>query len=172
MRCADDMRCVDGQDGNMNTMEQTNEDDLLMNNNHNEMMNIDNNGNYDGDDNNNDESQTKTKRQKFNKHNKCELIWTGMAPRRSFPNFAFQNCDNVLEARKVLEARGAAHFWDRALVHFQRKMGGGKYGGGGGGYGGGGGLLGMGNNNNDDDDGVGFGEVLDDVNDQDTIHDY
>ena len=163
----------DGQDGNMNTMEQTNEDDLLMNNNHNEMMNIDNNGNYDGDDNNNDESQTKTKRQKFNKHNKCELIWTGMAPRRSFPNFAFQNCDNVLEARKVLEARGAAHFWDRALVHFQRKMGGGKYGGGGGGYGGGGGLLGMGNNNDDDDDdGVGFGEVLDDVNDQDTIHDY
>ena len=56
-------------------------------------------------------------KQKFNPDNFCRLIWTGMAPKRIFNSFAFQSCANAEAARKVLEAKGVAHFWDQVLVH-------------------------------------------------------
>ena len=55
--------------------------------------------------------------QKFNPHNTCELIWTGMGSKRMFSSFVFQKCDTADVARKVLEAKGVAHFMDQVLVH-------------------------------------------------------
>ncbi len=40
-----------------------------------------------------------------------------MAPKRMFRTFAFQTCETSETARKVLEAKGVAHFWDQVLVH-------------------------------------------------------
>jgi U4/U6 small nuclear ribonucleoprotein PRP3 len=56
-------------------------------------------------------------KQKFNPENYCQLVWTGMAPKRMFNTFAFQSCPNAESARKVLEAKGVAHFWDQVVVH-------------------------------------------------------
>ena len=33
-----------------------------------------------------------------------------------FNNFAFQACESSTVARKVLEAKGVAHFWDQVLL--------------------------------------------------------
>ncbi len=57
------------------------------------------------------------KKQKFNKSNKCELVWTGMAAKRMFRSFIFQTSPTSDHARKVLEAKGVAHFWDQVLTH-------------------------------------------------------
>ncbi len=53
----------------------------------------------------------------FNPDNSCELVWTGMEPKRMFRSFLFQSCETSEDARKVLEAKGVAHFWDQVLVH-------------------------------------------------------
>jgi Protein of unknown function (DUF1115)./pre-mRNA processing factor 3 (PRP3). len=58
-----------------------------------------------------------TKSQKFNADNSCELVWTGMAPKRMFRSFVFQKCETSGDARRILEAKGVAHFWDQVLVH-------------------------------------------------------
>ena len=70
--------------------------------------------------------------QKFNPNNTCELIWTGMGAKRMFTSFVFQKCETADVARKVLEAKGVAHFMDQVLVHasgrgseFNFKLGGG-----------------------------------------------
>eukprot|EP00978_Attheya_sp_CCMP212_P035605 scaffold155711_cov47-Attheya_sp.AAC.1 len=55
--------------------------------------------------------------QKFNAHNSCELVWTGMAVKRMFHSFVFQSCASSEMARKVLEAKGVAHYWDQVLAH-------------------------------------------------------
>ena len=34
-----------------------------------------------------------------------------------FRTFVFQTCETSEVARKVLEAKGVAHFWDQVLVH-------------------------------------------------------
>ncbi len=34
-----------------------------------------------------------------------------------FRSFVFQTCETSEVARKVLEAKGVAHFWDQVLVH-------------------------------------------------------
>ncbi len=60
------------------------------------------------------------KQQKFNKDNSCELVWTGMSAKRMFRSFLFQSCPTSVHARKVLEAKGVAHFWDQVLVHANR----------------------------------------------------
>ena len=71
--------------------------------------------------------------QKFNPHNACELIWTGMGAKRNFASFVFQKCETADVARKVLEAKGVAHFMDQVLVHasgrgseFNFRLGGGE----------------------------------------------
>lgn len=91
---------------------------------------------------------------KFNPRNACELLWTGMAPKRAFHNFAFQKAESSVDARKVLEARGCDHFWDLALA----RAGSADWIAGGGGGGSGGGSVGaeglrfkLGGGNDDDD---------------------
>ena len=64
-----------------------------------------------------DDSEEKSKQQKFNPNNTCELVWTGMSSKRMFRSFLFQSCPTSAHARKVLEAKGVAHFWDQAIVH-------------------------------------------------------
>lgn len=64
-----------------------------------------------------EEGGAKQKPQKFNPENSCELVWTGMEPKRMFRSFLFQSCETSEDARKVLEAKGVAHFWDQVLVH-------------------------------------------------------
>jgi len=59
----------------------------------------------------------KAKPQKFSSDNSCELVWTGMAPKRMFRTFVFQACETSDDARRVLEAKGVAHFWDQVMVH-------------------------------------------------------
>ena len=63
------------------------------------------------------EGEEKPKAQKFNTENTCELVWTGMALKRMFRTFVFQACETSEDARRVLEAKNVAHFWDQVLVH-------------------------------------------------------
>uniref|UniRef100_A0A7S3Q056 Uncharacterized protein n=1 Tax=Chaetoceros debilis TaxID=122233 RepID=A0A7S3Q056_9STRA len=63
------------------------------------------------------EDNEEGQKQKFNSENSCELVWQGMAPKRMFRTFVFQTCETSEVARKVLEAKGVAHFWDQVLVH-------------------------------------------------------
>ena len=72
--------------------------------------------------------ETKPKRKKFNPNNECELIWTGMAVKRAFHSFMFQSAQNTSVARKILEAKGVAHYWDLLEGLVQRKEGGGEEG--------------------------------------------
>ena len=46
--------------------------------------------------------------------NRCDLLWRGILPKRSFPGFKFQECKSAVTARKLLEAKGVAHYWDMA----------------------------------------------------------
>ena len=66
----------------------------------------------------------KEKRKKFNPNNECELIWTGMAVKRAFHTFMFQSAQNPAVARKILEAKGVAHYWDLCVGLAERKEGG------------------------------------------------
>jgi len=54
---------------------------------------------------------------KFNKNNRCELVWEGLAIKRVFPNFVFQSCETAAQARKVLKTKGVEHYWDQAMEH-------------------------------------------------------
>jgi len=74
-----------------------------------------NDGDVDMDD--ADGEPERPKQQKFNPNNSCELVWTGMSAKRMFKSFIFQSCPTSDHARKVLEAKGVAHFWDQVLVH-------------------------------------------------------
>jgi U4/U6 small nuclear ribonucleoprotein PRP3 len=65
-----------------------------------------------------EEGNAREKSQKFNPDNSCELIWTGLSPKRCFNSFVFQACESADVARRVLEAKGVAHFWDQAITHF------------------------------------------------------
>jgi U4/U6 small nuclear ribonucleoprotein PRP3 len=57
------------------------------------------------------------KKHKFNKDNKCELVWTGIATKRFFKGFVFQACETSVEASKILRAKGVGHFWEQLLTH-------------------------------------------------------
>eukprot|EP00797_Seminavis_robusta_P022420 Sro357_g125600.1 U4/U6 small nuclear ribonucleoprotein PRP3 (447) ;mRNA; r:27666-29006 len=54
---------------------------------------------------------------KFNKDNRCALVWEGLVVKRSFPNFVFQSCETAAQARKVLKAKGVEHYWDQVMEH-------------------------------------------------------
>jgi U4/U6 small nuclear ribonucleoprotein PRP3 len=75
------------------------------------------------DGNDNGEETTKVPRKKFNPNNECELIWTGMAVKRAFHSFMFQTAANSTMARKILEAKGVAHYWDLVIGHYEKKVG-------------------------------------------------
>ncbi|KAL7471009.1 hypothetical protein ACHAXS_013524 [Conticribra weissflogii] len=70
--------------------------------------------------------QQHQKPKKFNPNNECELIWTGMAAKRAFHSFMFQSAANSTVARKILEAKKVAHYWDLAISHAEAKEGGGS----------------------------------------------
>lgn len=56
---------------------------------------------------------------KFNKENRCELVWEGLAVKRLFQGFVFQSCETAAQARKVLKAKGVEHYWDQAMEYLQ-----------------------------------------------------
>jgi U4/U6 small nuclear ribonucleoprotein PRP3 len=64
-----------------------------------------------------DENGEKVVQHKFDKENKCELVWTGMATKRLFKGFVFQACESSDQASTVLRAKGVGHFWDQVLIH-------------------------------------------------------
>jgi U4/U6 small nuclear ribonucleoprotein PRP3 len=54
----------------------------------------------------------------FNPNNKCEQVWQGLAVKRLFPHgFTFQACESHEQARKILQSKGAAHYWDQVVRH-------------------------------------------------------
>jgi len=59
----------------------------------------------------------KRKKKKFDKDNKCELVWTGMATKRHFKAFIFQHCETSDQAQKVLKSKGVGYYWDQVLAH-------------------------------------------------------
>ena len=62
-----------------------------------------------------DEMAVSTTVDEFISHdNRCDLLWRGVLPKRSFPGFKFQECKSAVTARKLLEAKGVAHYWDMA----------------------------------------------------------
>ncbi|KAL7544213.1 hypothetical protein ACHAWF_007598, partial [Thalassiosira exigua] len=77
----------------------------------------------------------KEKRKRFDPNNVCDLLWTGMAPRRAFHSFMFQSAPGPTAARKILEAKGVAHYWDLVAGHAESKGSGGAGGVGGDGEG-------------------------------------
>ncbi|KAK1948446.1 U4/U6 small nuclear ribonucleoprotein Prp3 [Phytophthora citrophthora] len=44
--------------------------------------------------------------------NGCLLVWQGVVARKAFNNFRFQECRTTVTARKVMEAKNVAHYWD------------------------------------------------------------
>ena len=48
-------------------------------------------------------------------NNRCDLLWQGILPKRTFHALRFQECRSATAARKVLEAKGVAHYWDMAM---------------------------------------------------------
>lgn len=50
--------------------------------------------------------------------NTCDLVWQGIVARRAFNSFRFQDCRTASTARKVMEAKHVAHYWDQ-VVHFK-----------------------------------------------------
>ena len=59
----------------------------------------------------------KRKKKKFDKDNKCDLVWTGLATKRQFKGFVFQHCETSDQARKVLKSKGVEYYWDQILSH-------------------------------------------------------
>jgi U4/U6 small nuclear ribonucleoprotein PRP3 len=49
------------------------------------------------------------------KDNRCDLLWSGILAKRSFQGFKFQECATASTARKVLEGKGFAGYWDMAF---------------------------------------------------------
>ena len=40
-----------------------------------------------------------------------------MSTKRHFTGFIFQHCETAQQARKVLKAKGVAHYWDQVVNH-------------------------------------------------------
>jgi len=75
----------------------------------------DNNNN--NNNNNNNEDPDKPTKQKFDKENRCELVWTGLSTKRQFKGFVFQHCETSAQTRKVLKSKGVGHYWDQVLAY-------------------------------------------------------
>ncbi|KAL3907586.1 MAG: hypothetical protein SGILL_008812, partial [Bacillariaceae sp.] len=56
------------------------------------------------------------KKNKFDKDNKCEQVWEGMATKRFFKGFVFQACETSDQAKKILRSKGVGHYWDQVLA--------------------------------------------------------
>ena len=47
--------------------------------------------------------------------NSCELVWTGVAGKRAFNGFKFEECLTMANARKHMHTHGLAHYWDMVI---------------------------------------------------------
>ncbi|KAJ1447409.1 hypothetical protein M885DRAFT_491124 [Pelagophyceae sp. CCMP2097] len=56
-----------------------------------------------------DQTESKTPRAT---PNWCALVWRGTVVKRAFAAFRFQECKTAATARRVMEAKGVAHYWD------------------------------------------------------------
>ena len=54
---------------------------------------------------------------RFDRENRCEMVWTGMATKRQFKGFVFQHCETSAQTRKVLSSKGVGQYWDQVLAH-------------------------------------------------------
>lgn len=52
-----------------------------------------------------------TKREDF-VNRRCDLLWQGVIPKRLFTGFKFQESKSSTLARKFLETKNLAHYWD------------------------------------------------------------
>jgi hypothetical protein len=48
--------------------------------------------------------------------NECSLVWQGIVPKRAFTGFKFQECRSSSVARKLLDTKSLAHYWDAAMA--------------------------------------------------------
>ncbi|KAG1703297.1 hypothetical protein DVH05_008206 [Phytophthora capsici] len=71
------------------------------------MRRIDWNGAREAEHESDSEDEDTTKR-----GNGCLLVWQGVVARKAFNNFRFQECRTTVTARKVMEAKNVAHYWD------------------------------------------------------------
>jgi hypothetical protein len=46
----------------------------------------------------------------------CKLVWTGLAAKRSFSGFRFDECPTPASARKLMHTFGLAHYWDMVVT--------------------------------------------------------
>lgn len=46
---------------------------------------------------------------------RCDLLWTGTLPKKVFSGFKYQESKTASAARKVLEGKGVAHYWDMLI---------------------------------------------------------
>lgn len=51
----------------------------------------------------------------YHPHARCDLLWSGMLPKRQFQGFKFQEARNSSAARKALEGKGLQHYWDMVV---------------------------------------------------------
>ncbi len=47
--------------------------------------------------------------------NSCELVWTGVASKRAFSQFKFEECLTIANARKHMHTHGLGHYWDMVM---------------------------------------------------------
>jgi U4/U6 small nuclear ribonucleoprotein PRP3 len=66
-------------------------------------------------DNDSDDEAAANQNQTQTGKNYCDLVWQGTVVKRAFANFRFQECRTAATARKVMEAKGVAHYWDMIL---------------------------------------------------------
>lgn len=64
-----------------------------------------------------DDNEEKEASQKFNPDNTCDLVWEGMATKRLFSGFVFQQVQTLGEAKKIFKNKGVAHYWEQVLHH-------------------------------------------------------
>eukprot|EP00604_Paraphysomonas_vestita_P001635 CAMPEP_0174822950 /NCGR_PEP_ID=MMETSP1107-20130205/20114_1 /TAXON_ID=36770 /ORGANISM="Paraphysomonas vestita, Strain GFlagA" /LENGTH=157 /DNA_ID=CAMNT_0016043579 /DNA_START=1455 /DNA_END=1925 /DNA_ORIENTATION=- len=105
---------------NSNQIEENDPNSKNENENDDNKNNDDNNNNNDDDDeddddNDEDDNDNDNSGDILASNNSCELLWQGIVPRRLFHGFRFQECRTSTTARKVLEAKGVAHYWDMAV---------------------------------------------------------
>ena len=52
--------------------------------------------------------------------NWAQQVWGGSVVKRAFSAFRFQECKSTLTARRVLDTKGVAHYWDMTLQVHER----------------------------------------------------
>lgn len=50
------------------------------------------------------------------KPNKCDLVWEGHVPHRTFNNFRFEEVASERDAKRMLEVMKVSHYWDMAMA--------------------------------------------------------